>query len=415
LTPSARLQAVIDIIQGLDATAQPADRFLRDWARARRYAGSKDRAAIAERTYAILRRRSSFAWRMGSGDARALVIASLLAEDLSADAIAELFDGKAYGAAPLSEAERSALASPPVGEPPLCVRGEFPPFLEPELTRAFGSALPDEMFAMLGRAPVDLRVNTLKSSRQAMLEALRAQGFAVEPASYAPHGLRLPPGEGLSKLSATAMFAGGAFEFQDEAAQIAALLCAAKSGMRVLDYAAGAGGKALAMAAAMQNRGEIVAHDSSPARLRPLALRAARAGATIIHSRSLQGAFDIVLIDSPCSGTGTWRRQPELRWRTTPDGLKSLTALQDDLLEQGAGFVAAGGRLVYATCSLLPCENEDRVERFLSRHADFAVMPASAVWAVGSAPPPGLDRFFKATPLQTGTDGFFTAVLQRSR
>ncbi|HEY0283652.1 MAG TPA: RsmB/NOP family class I SAM-dependent RNA methyltransferase, partial [Rhizomicrobium sp.] len=259
-----------------------------------------------------------------------------------------------------------------------------------------------------------------------------AEGFTVEPTRYAPHGLRLPSGEGLAKLSATALFADGAFEFQDEAAQIAALLCAAKPGMRVLDLAAGAGGKSLALAAAMQNQGEIVAHDASPARLRPLALRAARAGATIIETctdfsapalagevasgASRRGLFDIVLIDSPCSGTGTWRRQPELRWRTTPDGLKSLTGLQDGLLEQGAPFVTAGGRLVYATCSLLPCENEDRIERFLSRHGDFAVLPASAVWpeTVGTAPP-GLDRFFRATPLRTGTDGFFTAILQRFR
>jgi 16S rRNA (cytosine967-C5)-methyltransferase len=413
LTPSARLQAVIDILRGLEATAQPADRFLRDWARARRYAGSKDRAVISERTYAILRHRSSFAWRMGS-DARALVIASLLAEGLSSDEIADLFDGKGYGAAVLSEAERRALSSPPHGAPPLCVRGEYPPFLEAELARAFGPALLDEMVAMQARAPVDLRVNSLKASREAVLETLRAEGFAVEPTRYAPHGLRLPPGEGLSKLGASALFAGGAFEFQDEAAQIAALLCAAKPGMRVLDFAAGAGGKSLALAALMLNRGEIVAHDTSPARLRPLAPRAARAGATIVHPRPPQGTFDVVLIDSPCSGSGTWRRQPELRWRTTPDGLKSLTGLQDDLLEQGAAFVTAGGRLVYATCSFLPCENEDRVARFLSRHTDFAVLSASGVWSE-AAPPPGLDRFFKATPLRTGTDGFFTAVLQRHR
>jgi 16S rRNA (cytosine967-C5)-methyltransferase len=414
LTPSARLQAVIDILEGLNVTAQPADRYLRDWSRARRYAGSKDRAAISERVYAILRHRSSFAWRMGSDDARALVIASLLAEGLSADEITGLFDGKGYGAAPLSEDERRALTSPPSDEPPLCVRGEFPPFLEAELARAFGPALLDEMIAMQARAPVDLRVNSLKSSRTTVMETLRAEGFTVEPTPYAPHGLRLPPGEGLSKLSATPLFASGAFEFQDEAAQIAALLCAAKPCMRVLDFAAGAGGKSLALAALMQNLGEIVAHDTSPARLRPLAARAARAGVTIIHSRPPQGAFDVVLIDSPCSGTGTWRRQPELRWRTTPDGLKSLTGLQDDLLEQGAVLVAVGGRLVYATCSVLPSENEDRIERFLSRHAEFAVLSASTVWSE-AAPPPGLDRFFKATPLRTGTDGFFTSILQRAR
>jgi 16S rRNA (cytosine967-C5)-methyltransferase len=292
------------------------------------------------------------------------------------------------------------------------VRAEFPPHLEPELARAFGSALLDEMKAMQARAPIDLRVNSLKSSRETVLEALRAEGYDAEATRYSLFAIRLAAGA--CGLERTKLFAAGAFEFQDEAAQIAALLCGAKPGMRVLDFAAGAGGKSLALAALMQNKGEIVAHDVSPARLKPLALRAARAGATIVHARPPQGTFDIVLIDSPCSGSGTWRRQPELRWRTTPDGLAALTALQDDLLEQGAPFVAAGGRLVYATCSLLPCENEDRIEHFLSRHADFAVLSASTAWSEAE-PPPGLDRFFKATPLQTGTNGFFTSILQRAR
>jgi 16S rRNA (cytosine967-C5)-methyltransferase len=273
--------------------------------------------------------------------------------------------------------------------------------------------------ALQERAPVDLRVNTLKTSRQTLIEALHAAGFAAEPTVFSPHGLRLQPGAGAAKLSATALFASGAFEFQDEAAQIAALLCAAKPGMRVLDFAAGAGGKSLALAALMQNRGEIVAHDISPARLRPLAPRLGRSGATIVHpsAEPPQGTFEIVLIDAPCSGTGTWRRQPELRWRTTPDGLAALNRLQDELLEQGAARVAAGGRLIYATCSILPRENEARVAHFLSTHADFSILDAAAVWseAVGTALPPGMERFFKATPLKTGTDGFFTAVLQRRR
>ena len=414
MTPSARLQAVIDILEGLEATAQPADRFLRDWFRARRYAGSKDRAAIAERTFDILRHRSSFAWRMGS-EARALVIASLLAQRFSADAVAALFNGEGYGAAPLSEAERNAIASPPVGDPPLHVKGEFPEVLEPELRRAFADNLLDEMIALQARAPVDLRVNTLKSTREKVLEALRAESFAVEPTPYSPHGLRLAPGEGSAKLSTSKLFLDGAFEFQDEAAQIAALLCGAKPGMRVLDFAAGAGGKSLALAAAMGNRSEIIAHDTDPARLRPLAERAERAGATIIHSRPPKGAFDVVLIDSPCSGTGTWRRQPELRWRITQQRLNALTALQDELLNEGAALTKGGGRLVYATCSLLPCENEDRVESFLARHSDFAVLPAAQAWREETGAPPGMDRFFKATPLSTGTDGFFTALLQCPR
>ena len=297
--------------------------------------------------------------------------------------------------------------------------------MEAELAEALGAALLDETMALQERAPVDLRVNTLKTSRETLVEALHAAGFAAEPTPHAPHGLRLQPGAGSAKLSATPLFADGAFEFQDEAAQIAALLCAAKPGMRVLDFAAGAGGKSLALAASMQNQGEIVAHDVSPARLKLLAPRLARSGATIIRTKfpplALSGegnvSFDVVLIDAPCSGTGTWRRQPELRWRTTPDGLQALNQLQDELLEQGAARVAAGGRLVYATCSILPRENEARVAHFLSSHAGFAVLDAAVVWSqtMGTKPPPGMARFFKATPLKTGTDGFFTAVLQRER
>ena len=419
MTPSACLQAVVEILQGLDGTAQPADRFLRDWFRTRRFAGSKDRRAIMERTYAILRHRSSYAWRMGSEEARALVIASLLADGLAADAVADLFDGQGYGAAVLSEEERRALSSPLSGAAPLYVRGEFPDFLEPELTRAFGPAVLDEMKAMQTRAPIDLRVNTLKASRETIAERLISEGFAVEPTPFAPHGLRLPPGEGSAKLGATSAFLEGAFEFQDEAAQIAALLCGAKPGMRVLDIAAGAGGKSLALAALMRNEGEIVASDIDSVRLEPLIPRARRSGATIIQPQHTipDVPFDVVLIDSPCSGSGTWRRQPELRWRVTLERLKELMALQDTMLKQGAAHVAPGGRLIYATCSLFPAENEDRIAQFLSSCAEFTPIPAADAWreAVGTAPLPGMDRFFQATPRRTGTDGFFTAVLQRVR
>jgi len=406
LTPAARLQAVIDILRGLEATAQPADRFIRDFFRMRRYAGSKDRATVAERTFAVLRHRSSLAWRMGSSNARAAVIASLLAEGVAVEAVAELFDGKGYGPPALSDAERLAIASPPSGEPPLPVRGEFPPFLEPELQRAFGDTVLDEMLALQSRAPIDLRVNTLKATRDAVREALRTEGFAVERTPYAPNGLRL---EGSAKLSTTALYTDGAFEIQDEAAQIASLLCGAKPGMRILDFAAGAGGKTLALAAQMENTGEIVAHDITDARLKALGPRAERAGATVIRptSETPDGVFDVVLIDSPCSGSGTWRRQPELRWRTTPDSLAALHALQDDMLGQGATFVKPGGRLVYATCSILPSENEDRIAAFLARHADFRELSAAEIWRETTAtpPPPGTNQFFNASPRATGTDG----------
>jgi 16S rRNA (cytosine967-C5)-methyltransferase len=409
MQPSARIQSVIELVQGLAQTAMPADRALRGYFRARRHAGSKDRADISAKFFAVLRRRASFAWRMGSEDARSLVAAALMADGLPAAAVAALFDGSKYGPAPLDAREMRALEHPPQGEPPEWVRGEYPEFLHGELVRAYGGELPAAMAAMQARAPVDLRVNTLKSSREMVEAALAKQGFAVFRTPLSPWGLRLQPGEGLAKLGTSALFEGGAFEFQDEAAQVAALLCGARPGMTVLDLAAGAGGKTLALAAAMENKGEIVAYDIAPKRLHQLEARAERAGASIIRTmmQPPQGRFDIVLVDAPCGGTGTWRRQPELRWRINPARLDELARIQDELLERAAGLVAPGGRLVYATCSVLPRENQDRIEAFLARHPEFAPVAAQAVFsAVG-----GLSDYFIAAPHTTGTDGFFAAVM----
>ncbi len=422
MTPAARIQAVIDILGELGRTSQPVDRHLRDWGRAHRFAGSKDRGAVGERIYAILRHRASLAWRMGSEAPRALAIASLLKDGTGAADIAQLFCG-GYGPASLNDAERAAIASPPA-DMPRHVRGEYPQFLEGELTRAFGECLLDEMAAMQARAPVDLRVNTLKAGRDEVIAALRAEGYDVETTPFSPIALRIPSGEGSAKLGRGALFESGAFEFQDEAAQIAALLCGAEPGMRVLDLAAGAGGKSLALAALMRNAGEIVATDIRLPALVELERRAARAGATIIKTQNpplpqLVGgegtdAFDIVLVDAPCSGTGTWRRQPELRWRITLERLDELMRTQDALLAKAADHVKPGGRLIYATCSILPCENEDRVAAFRAAHPDFSLMSASDAWPESAAaPPPGLGPFFKASPGLTGTDGFFTAIFRQ--
>jgi 16S rRNA (cytosine967-C5)-methyltransferase len=218
-------------------------------------------------------------------------------------------------------------------------------------------------------------------------------------------------------LEKTKLFASGAFELQDEASQIASLLVDAKPGMRVLDLAAGAGGKSLPMAVQMQNQGEIVASDIDPRRLEQIPERAKRAGITIIRPKSGEASlFDRVLVDTPCSGTGTWRRQPELRWRLTPERLEALRKTQASLLEEGAGHVKPGGRLIYATCSILPSESEGQIAAFFDRHSDFAIVPAREVWSesVGAEPPPGMDRFFRATPHTSGTDGFFTAILERT-
>jgi 16S rRNA (cytosine967-C5)-methyltransferase len=412
MTPAARLQMTIDILEGLGKTAQPADRFLKDWFRSRRFAGSKDRRAIAGRLFAILRHRASLAYRMDDDAPRALMIASLL--DAGEDPAA-LFTG-GYGPAPLTDAERAAIAASRP-QAPLWVRGEYPEFLEPELLRAFGDRLLDEMVALQVRAPADLRVNTLKASRDDVLAQLRSANVDCAPTPFAPHGIRVAAGEGNAALSQSPLFASGAFEFQDEAAQIASLLADARPGQRVCDLAAGAGGKSLAMAAAMENRGEIVACDVRGAALAELETRAARAGVTIIKTIPLEhaapeGVFDIVFVDAPCSGTGTWRRQPELRWRLTPQRLEQLIATQDALLDRAAALTAPGGTLMYATCSILPSENEDRVAAFLARHPGFRHQTAREAWHVSDIP--GLATDFRASPFTTGTDGFYAAVMRRT-
>ena len=395
MTPAARLQMAVEILEGLETSARPTDRFLKDWLKIRRFAGAKDRRAIAEQVFTVQRHRARLSHRMSTDTPRALVIAALVEAGENLEA---LFGG-GYGPTPLTDAERAAIAATPPPTP-AWVEGEYPAWLEPELLRAFGDRLPQAMAALIPRAPVDLRVNTLKATRDDVITALKADGIAAALAPHAPHGLRIAAE--VINLSRSALFESGAFEFQDEATQIASVLCDVKPGMRVLDLAAGAGGKSLALAAAMENRGEIIACDVRGEALFELEKRAARAGVAIIKTVALEharpeGVFDLVLVDAPCSGSGTWRRQPELRWRLTLARLKILTELQDRLLDQAAGLVQSGGRLVYATCSILPCENQDRVEGFLAKNPDFL----------------RLQPDFQASPASTGTDGFYAAFLGR--
>ncbi|HEY2069992.1 MAG TPA: RsmB/NOP family class I SAM-dependent RNA methyltransferase [Rhizomicrobium sp.] len=413
MNPSARIQAAIDIVTALETSRLPADRSLREYFRARRYAGSKDRAAVGERVFDIFRHRAAYGWRMSGMSPRLLAMASLLREGLGEEAVSGLFSG-GYGPAPLTDEERAAVITPPTEAMPLSVQGEFPEFLEAELTRAFGDRLLDEMAAMQIRAPIDLRVNSLKATREGVVDVLRHEGYEAEPTLWSPWGVRLPAGA--SGLERTALFLSGAFEFQDEAAQVAVMLCGAKPAKRVLDLAAGAGGKTLALAATMSNLGEITAHDIDEGRLRQIGPRADRAGIAIVQTHvgpmPPKRPYDLVLLDAPCSGSGTWRRQPENKWRLTLERLDELNALQDKLLDQAAARAAGSARVVYATCSVLPRENEDRITAFLSRHPNFELIPARSAWSE-SATPPGLDEFFRASPLSTGTDGFFTAILQR--
>ncbi len=433
MTPGARCQAAIELLDAIFEAEVPADQFLSQWFRRRRYAGSGDRAAIRDIVYTVLRRRQQLDWwiaRCGAepGETRRRVLAALrLVAGWTPDAVSAAFDGGRYRPAPLDAAERRLLeALPEAGldhpEQPLWVATNCPRWLEASLRRAFGAASGRELVALLDEAAVDLRANALKCSRERAIAALEADGIAARPTPLSPLGLRLI---GRPRLDACAAFRDGLVEVQDEGSQLVALLVGARPGMRVADLCSGAGGKALALAAAMGNRGYVLATDVDAARLERAGMRLARAGATIVERRVLDdagavlaeeaGRFERVLVDAPCSRTGAWRRSPEARWRLTPKALARFVILQDQILDTAAPLVAPGGRLVYATCSLLVEENEDRVAAFLERHGDaFRLLPVACPWREALATPcPAQDTTLRLTPYRHGTDGFFVAILER--
>lgn len=385
MRPDARIAAAIEIVGHVLAGAA-ADRALVAWGRANRFAGSGDRRAIGEVVFAALRSGES------SGDARRMVIAGL-AKSSTPDAIASLFSGARHAPPPLSDDERAALDAQPLSSPA---------WLNAAFSRAWGDDTGQELAALQGRAPLDLRVNTLKATRSQAREKLSEDGIFVEPLALIDTALRLSADS--ADVEGSEAHRLGLVEIQDAGSQIAAAALAAKPGEAVLDLCAGAGGKTLALAAMMENTGRLLACDTGSVRLRRIAGRAARAGATLIEQRLLADdwlehpapfteTFDAILIDAPCSGSGTWRRNPETRARLTEQGVAQLNALQSRLLAAAAPLVRPGGRLVYVTCSVLPQENEDVARAFLAAHPGFA------------AAAPGR----RLSPLKTGTDGFFIA------
>ena len=274
-------------------------------------------------------------------------------------------------------------------EMPRAVANDIPEWLEPHLARAFGKELEREMAALNTAAPIDLRVNLLKADRETARRALLAEGIAAEPTPLSPIGLRLRKRAPLSGLAA---FKAGLFDVQDEGSQIAALIAGARPGMRVVDFCAGAGGKTLALAAGMANRGKLIACDVSDYRLERAALRLRRAGVDNVERRALSSEhdkwvkhhtrrFDRVFVDAPCLGTGTWRRNPDAKWRAQPDDLEELIERQQQILRSASRLVRPGGRLIYATCSLLHEEDEAQADAFLAQTEDFALVPASRAWA----------------------------------
>ncbi len=407
--------------------------------RKRRYAGSKDRRAITERFFFVLRHRAKLDWWIAhtaiplEKNPRTRIIADLvLREDSSKSAITELFGSTTYAPPALTPDEQAladGLAGQAVEHPdqPAWVKSEFPVWLEAHLVEIFTDRLNQEMAALNEPAPVDLRINTSKTTREEAQALLQNADIPCEPTALSPVGLRL---QGHPRVTQTQIFKDGLFEVQDEGSQLAALLVDARPGMTVIDYCAGAGGKTLALADTMtkNNRfdGMLWACDTIPSRLQELEKRANRNGITesILTHILLENDFwhadnanlaDRVLADVPCSGTGTWRRAPESRWRLTPGILSDYITQQRQILSHAAALVKSGGRLVYVTCSILPAENEEQIAWFLEDYPRFSQLPVADTWTrtIGGTPPLP-DPALRLSPAKTSTDGFFVAILERN-
>jgi 16S rRNA (cytosine967-C5)-methyltransferase len=435
VTPAARLAAAIDLLAGLEAEGRrPADAIAHDFFRARRYIGGGDRRAIGEQVWGVVRQRLRLGWwlaRIGARPTPRFLAAAhlLLVEGLAAPAVTQAFPGGQYAAEPLSVPEQKLLAAldqargaePPLHpEMPEHVRLNLPEWVLPSLRRRFGASLAAEAAALDQPAPLDLRANTLKIDRDQALRALAGEGIEATPTPFSPWGLRIPSRR---PITATRAYLEGLVEVQDEGSQLIALLTDARPGMKVADLCAGAGGKTLALAAAMQNKGRLTACDVSAPRLEGAVRRLARAGVDNAERHLLvpgdrwakrrAATFDRVLVDAPCTGTGTWRRNPDGRFRTGPEDLAELLPKQAEILRMAAGLVRPGGRLAYATCSLLAEENEDQVAAFLAARPEFRLLPLAEAWTL-PAPPPCAGPWLALSPAAHGTDGFFCAILARA-
>jgi len=429
-----RISAAISVLDDILARRTPASVAMRDWGKRARYAGAKDRAWISGLVLDALRRKHSLAHAMGSDDARAIILAALrYGWDMPVREIEQACYDE-HGPPPLTEAEREALILAPDPTAPAHIQGDFPDWLTAHMQRAFGEAAVIEAQAMAARAPVDLRVNTLKADAEKAGRALLSAGAIPSP--LLRNGFHIPapdPSQRETSLQAIPAYSKGWVEVQDAGSQIAAAAANVRPGEQVLDLCAGGGGKTLALAAAMAGKGQVFAYDIDGRRLSALIPRLKRSGAhnvQLLHPREenvlapLAGEMDCVFVDAPCTGTGTWRRKPDTKWRVSEKALAARQSEQAEILENAASFVKPGGRILYATCSFLMEEDEDRVAAFLATHPDFrAESAADAAIASGllteaggatlraNATPTGAVRL---TPLRAGTDGFFFAVLKRA-
>ena len=412
-----QLEAAAEALRLALKLDRPADSVLHDFFRAHRGLGSHDRAFVADAVYGVLRRKRTVGHLAPGAPPRSMLLTWLTR--VAGISVREL-------AAILTEDESAWLArvkSAPLDDLPLAVRAELPDWIVDRLKASYSEA---EILALARglneSAPLDLRVNTLRASREEVLRELAASGITAAPTPYSPVGVRV---KGRPAINRHPLFTGGAVEVQDEASQLLGFLVAPRRHDLVVDFCAGAGGKSLALGALMQSHGRIYAFDTSPARLARLKPRLKRSGLSNLYPHAIRnendervkrlaGKIDRVLVDAPCSGLGTLRRNPDLKWRQSPQSVEELKLKQAAILEAAARLVKPGGRLIYATCSILPEENQDIVTRFLEEHADFGLRPCNQVLTQQRI---ALDtgEYLDLRPHLHGTDGFFAAVLERKR
>jgi 16S rRNA (cytosine967-C5)-methyltransferase len=439
MRPGARAQAAIEVLTDVEIRKRPAADVLKDWGLSHRFAGSGDRAQIGDLVFGALRWRNSSAFRMGTDDPRAWVLGALRwGFGRDADAIEQDANDEVHAYPPLNEAEVTALKTATLFGAPPHVMGDYPQWLDASIARVLGDERGDEGAALAAPAPLDLRVNVLKTKREVVLADLLAStqlkvrddgAPAALETALSPDGIRIAWQQGRTfPWAKEEAFVKGGFEVQDEGSQLAARLSGAAPGLQIADVCAGGGGKTLALAALMDNKGQLYAYDVDSKRLANTHERIDRAGVRNCQIRTprrdmdvladLVGLMDIVLVDAPCTGSGTWRRAPDSKWRLRPGALEKRQQEQAASLAIGAPLVKVGGRLVYVTCSILPEENEDSVTAFLAIHPDFTpVAPKEFVRDVGlSALLPKCHKAgpgLQMTPLATGTDGFFICILSR--
>ncbi|WP_208441581.1 RsmB/NOP family class I SAM-dependent RNA methyltransferase [Bartonella raoultii] len=421
-----RLRAAIDILREIETRNYPASEALRAWGLSHRFAGASDRAAIATIVYDVLRRRYSLQWRMESDDIRDSVFGTLLdTGKMTIEQIDDELEADRFSPQLLGMKQRQSWQRRQLVDAPDYIRGDIPKWCQAHLWPLFSDDWVVEAAALATRPPLDLRVNSLKATPEKVLQELvktKVQAF-----SWFPQALRIAPLEKFDRhpnLQVESAFQKGHFEIQDLGSQIVAYLVEAKANMQILDYCAGAGGKTLALAASMKNQGQIYAYDSNGARLAPIFDRLRRSGVHNVQPRGdvealkpLVGRMDIVLLDAPCSGTGTWRRRPDTKWRLTLEQVKQRQIEQKAILKEAITYLKSNGRLVYITCSLFMDENEEQISRFLQQHCNFYPINMRALWQrhFSSSPVQPIFSNYGLTlsPATTKTDGFFLSVLQK--